>query len=215
MSPWQLVLFACVDLAIVVGLFFGVSLPASRRKQEQLVCAVVKSISLRCPDYVEVVRYSVLICNLMGEKLILPPELCREMEMAVKLRGIGLTTLPYDMLQPGQVHTWSLASKYVFDRHPVASQAMVSGIQMLKHLARLIQGLPTCVDDSNLSKEDLLARQIVTLACDYSWNFVWYGRLAANEKFQVKHTTGSCGPLIQLLLQVLPSESEAAISHPV
>lgn len=204
-----LIFAALITAFLTLVLYFRVTLPAHVRRQEELVDSLVTAVNLRCPLYKDAVTYCLLVCDLMGQKLNFSSKLKHEIEIAAKLRGIGLTTLPYEILQEDSMRNWTAAEKYIFQRHAFASHSMTQAVPLIEPFAKFLDPHPSGIE----SLENTLARKVIEVASEYSWNYVWFGSTTAKRILSSQFSDEESSKLVELLLQVLPSDNEVSIAQ--
>lgn len=77
----------------------------------------------------------VFLVGEVGRRLQLPAQDIARLQMAVRLRGIGLCAVPYRLLNGRDPAAWTAAERAVFRRHTEVSGAMLELLPPLRHLA--------------------------------------------------------------------------------
>ncbi len=75
----------------------------------------------------------------VGRRLKLRRERMRDLEMAARLRDIGLCAIPYQLLNSKPRWEWTEADRTTYDRHAEVSAAMLELVPSLQHLAGAVR----------------------------------------------------------------------------
>ncbi|MFQ3586926.1 MAG: HD domain-containing phosphohydrolase [Fimbriimonadaceae bacterium] len=113
----------------------------NRRVRESLRAFSVAS-ELRFPAQRGVSDQVVFLVGEVGRRLRLSPREVARLQMAARLRGIGLCAVPYRLLNGREPDSWSPAEQAVFRRHTEVSGAMLELLPPLRHLAETVRESP-------------------------------------------------------------------------
>lgn len=129
------------------------------------------------------------LCAVVARRLKLSRERVRDLEMAARLRDIGLCAIPYHLLNAKARWEWTEADRATYDRHPEISAAMLELVPSLRHLAPIVRLHHTYYDGSNgtvfPSGTDIpIAARILSVVIDFAWLDRHQGRLLAVEELR-------------------------------
>jgi len=134
------VLLAAGIAAGWLALYVTLILP--RRVSQQLQATVRvfgTAIELRIPHQQGLTEKVSVNCRRIGERLGLNRSTLERMEMAVRLRDIGLVAIPYKLLNSKAPQHWTPSEQSICDRHPEVSGAMLELVPSLRHLAPIVR----------------------------------------------------------------------------
>ncbi len=171
------VLVSTIGMAAILLYYVHWHLPRQfERKMRNSVKAFSKAIELRFPHQVgktdKVVEYSLA----MGRRFGMAGMRLTDLEMAVRLRDIGLCAIPYSFNNIPSTE-WTEDQHKTFFEHPHISAAMLELVPSLKHLA------PTVRDHHALYSErgenTALEASILKVATEYVWLEIETGKSGA------------------------------------
>lgn len=113
----------------------------NRRVRESLRAFSVAS-ELRFPAQRGASDQVVFLVGEVGRRLRLSSREVSRLQMAARLRGIGLCAVPYRLLNSREPDSWSAAEQAVFRRHTEVSGAMLELLPPLRHLADTVRESP-------------------------------------------------------------------------
>lgn len=134
------VLVASGVAAAWLAVYVTIILP--RRMAQQLHATVRvfgTAIELRIPHQQGLTEKVSVNCRRVGERLGLGYSALERMEMAVRLRDIGLVAIPYKLLNTKPPEHWSPSEQAMCNRHPEVSGAMLELVPSLRHLAPIVR----------------------------------------------------------------------------
>lgn len=107
-----------------------------------------------------------------------------KLEMAARLRDIGLCAVPYQLVNDKPVGEWSQGDKDIYERHPEVGAAMLELAPSLKHLSGIVRTHQARFDGGGgpffPSREDLqIEARILKVISDYVWMERTQGALLA------------------------------------
>ncbi|MBV6459592.1 MAG: hypothetical protein HONBIEJF_02741 [Fimbriimonadaceae bacterium] len=148
------------------------------RRMSQRLQATVRvfgtAIELRIPHQQGLTEKVSVNCRRVGERLGLGRTTLERMEMAVRLRDIGLVAIPYKLLNSKPPEYWSPAEQAVWDRHPEVSGAMLELVPSLRHLAPIVRWhhgdyQPLASEFAPTRDQLPIESRIINICSAYSW----------------------------------------------
>ncbi|MCO5297937.1 MAG: hypothetical protein M9921_13895 [Fimbriimonadaceae bacterium] len=151
---------------------------------------------------------------LVGRRLRLPRPKLRDLEMAARLRDIGLCAIPYDLLNTKAPWEWTEADRLTYDRHPEVSAAMLELVPSLQHLAAAVRSHHFDFDPPGgrfvPSRTDIpLNGRILRVVTEYVWQERHQGALLAREVLLAGSGMEFDPKVVDALLEVLRSTRAA------
>lgn len=144
------------------------------------------AIELRFPSHEGL---SVRVVNLglaLGKRLRLTKSQLRNVEMAGRLREIGLCSIPYRLINDKPIWQWTSADRATYDRFPEVSAAMLDLVPSVSHLAPIVRCHLAAFDGSDgptvPMREDLpIESRLLKVCSDFVWSEKRQGTLMAKE----------------------------------
>lgn len=135
MTP-LLLLIVAVLILIAYG-FWWLPRQACREANESLK-SFAYAVELRFPSVGKSTERIVFLCLSLGKRIGLTRDQLHRLEMAARLRNVGLCSLPYQMgnSDPSE---WSEQEWDTYRRHPELSGAMLELIPMLQPVANIVR----------------------------------------------------------------------------
>ena len=141
MSPLTIgVLGAAVLATLTLLVYVRVVLPKIMDQRfGESMRAFSTGIELRVASHQGLSDRVVPLSAAVGRRLKLSRERMRDLEMAARLRDIGLCAIPYELLNSKAPWQWTEADHATYDRHPDYSAAMLELVPSLQHLAMVVR----------------------------------------------------------------------------
>jgi len=141
------------------------------------------SIELRFPVRDGLSARVVALSREVGTRFGLSHKRLVKLEMAARLRDIGLCAVPYQLVNDKPAAKWSQGDKDIYERHPEVGAAMLELAPSLKHLAGIVRTHQARYDGGSPffpSREDLpIESRILKVVSDYVWMERTQGALLA------------------------------------
>jgi response regulator RpfG family c-di-GMP phosphodiesterase len=173
------------------------------------------AIELRFPSHEGLSLRVVSLSQAVGRQLGLSNSELRELEMAARLRDIGLCSIPYSLVNGKQARDWSLAETMTYSRHAEVSGAMLEMVPSLRHLADVVRWHHARYDGHDevrgtpLGRELPLDSRILKVVTDYVWRERWQGDVLARDAIRTSTATIYCPEAAEALWGVLTSSRVA------
>lgn len=208
-----------IVLALVAGLTLGLAVYAGivqprriaeRRRDALRVFST--AIELRFPGHVGTTRRVLALGDAVATDLGLSAEERERIDLASRLRHIGLCAVPWKLINEKSPLTWSKPEAATYDRHAEVGAAMLELIPTLKELAPVVRNYRAPVDGSAgptfPSRENLPIESRILGAVDaYVNGERFQGAILAREHLKEQAGRYYDARVVEALLRVLPSVS--------
>lgn len=140
----DLEIFAVVSAALVASLallyYAAVWLPREfdARIIESLA-AFSKAIELRFPSHRGTTELAMERTLELGRRFGLSQKRLADLEMATRLRDLGLVAVPYRLVNGTDLSQWTPEEQMIYDRHPEIGAAMIEQVPQLKRLGKIVR----------------------------------------------------------------------------
>ena len=172
------VIWLAVLGVLSAGLAYGqfVLLPAAKEARlAGAVRAFGRAVELRFPNHSGLTEEVARLARKVGAGLTLSPRRIRDLDLAVRLRDIGLCAIPYRLVNRKAWSDWSLSETATYDCHAEVGGAILETIPALIPYAQTVRCHHTPYLQSPIGDRvrtpNLDAR--IVKACA---EFVWYSR---------------------------------------
>lgn len=198
-----------------------VKLPTELEEQtRELVMVFGTAIELRYPLTEGITDRMVRLGRLIGEHLGLTHDELIRLELAARLRDIGLVAVPYELLNETTPPQWTPAEKATFDRHPEIGAAMLDLVPSLQHLAPAVRCHHTRFDGRDgptFPKGAALPVESRILAAldHFMLNERLFGQEKARALLQAERGGQFDPAVVDAFFQVLPSQGVVEVAIPV
>lgn len=194
-----LVAAAMVAMVIYVRVFLPRKMRALYRDSLEAFAAAVE---LRFPGNRGSTEAGVELAAQIGRQLRLSGVELERLEMAGYLRDIGLSAIPYQLVNAKRIQEWDQGDIDTFDRHPEVSGAMLELVPSLRHLAPIVRHHHARFDSLEFIP---LEARVLCVASEYVFQASRHGHLEAVEHLR-EHSGTRFDPLVvQAALTVLTS----------
>lgn len=168
------------------------------------------AIELRFPTHKGLSKRVITLSDAVAKQLKLTPNQRRDLELAGRLRDIGLCAIPYRLVNDLPATEWNVADKATYFRHAEVSGAMLEMIPELTRLAPAARHHHTRYDgaDDPTSPAGLslpMQSRILKAVADYVWYERLQGALIAREILKAGRGSAYCPQAADALLTVLTS----------
>ncbi|HMS55511.1 MAG TPA: HD domain-containing phosphohydrolase [Fimbriimonadaceae bacterium] len=161
-----------VALAASLCLLYYVSiwLPRqfNRRILESLE-AFSKAIELRFPSHRGTTELAMDRAAELGHRLGFGASRIAELEMATRLRDIGLVAVPYRLVNHADMNEWTVEEQLVYDKHPEVGAAMIEQVPSLRHLGCVVRYHHVRWDRTRDREDIPMESRILKVVTDYGW----------------------------------------------
>lgn len=199
--------FTCTGMAFLS--FWWIPRHQERLVRDSLVC-LSSAIEMRFSGYhgstVEVVRLALELGRRMG----LTSSQRRRLEQAAWAQDIGLSSVPYALLNHTPMEQWTESDHAIYARHPEVGAAMLELIPNLSHLAHIVRHHHGAVQHHNdLSHTGLCAEaRVLSLVNSYLWHANELGVVVAKDHIQTESGRLFDAKMVEELLRMVTSSGE-------
>jgi response regulator RpfG family c-di-GMP phosphodiesterase len=174
------------------------------------------AVELRFPIREGLSNRVVALSREIGLRSDYSPKELERLEMAARLRDIGLCAVPYQLVNDKPFAEWTEADTEKYERHPEIGAAMLELAPSLRHLAGIVRTHQARYDGGsgpffpsreNLPKESRLLKVV----SDYVWLERTQGALLAKEALRDGAGTAYDPDVVYKLLALV---SSARVSSP-
>lgn len=191
MSPdvWFVVL-GLIAVTMALGYYTRVELPLrEHERRRQAVRAFSRAVELRFPSHEGLSSRVARLSLHVGRAMKLDPWRLSELEMTAWLRDIGLSAIPYRLLNGSSPMSWTEAEAATYARHPDASAAMLELIPELRRYAHPVRCHHANFDGSSgpyfpHGRDLPIESRILKVIGDYVWRERRQGQLLARESLR-------------------------------
>ncbi len=204
----------------VVGLATAVLLIAMRtyvprridEKYRDSLNAFSTAIELRFPSHEGLTQRVVGLSQVLAKQMGLHYRRLNDLEMAARLRDIGLCAIPYKLVNSKPFLEWDEGDLLTYMRHPEVSGAMLELIPSLRHLAEIVRCHHASYDGSDgpfYPSHDRLPieARILCVVCEFVWQERRFGDLIARDVVREGSGTRFDPDVAERFLRMLTSAS--------
>ena len=181
------VLFALVLTTLAMLFYAHLHLPAKiEQRTRESMKAFSTAIELRFPAREGLSKRVVQISREVGKRMDFDAAMLRRLEMAARLRDIGLCSIPYALINEKPRWEWTHSDHATFDRHPEVGSAMLELVPSLSNVANIVRTHQMSYDNSSVpSREDLpMEARVLKVVSDYVWFERTQGPMLARESLR-------------------------------
>lgn len=174
-----------------------------RRRLEGAFRAVAHALELRCPSYTHVTDRVLELSADLGLASGLSAARMENLRMAACLRDLGLTTVPYELMNSKNPDDWTEEDKAVFFAHAATGAELLAQVPSLRHLAEIVRWHHAPFETSGQSPERFeipVESRILKIAGDFAFYERTYGTQRAQEQLKSGVGTEYDPGLVNLLL---------------
>lgn len=141
MPTMTVLILVCVAVASIgIWYYARVFLPREMdRRYRDSVRAFGTAIELRYPGQKGSTERTWRLVRAMAQRHNLNSRQMQRLELATRLRDIGLCAIPYKLINEKAATEWSAAEHAIFARHPEVSGAMLELVPSLRHIASIVR----------------------------------------------------------------------------
>lgn len=184
-----------------------------RRLDERIadsIKAFGTAIELRFPSHQGLMTRVIGLGQAMGRMMGMSDAVLRELEIAARLRDIGLCSVPYRLVNGLPYGDWNAAERSAYFHHAEAGAAMLESVPELSRLAPIVRYHHTRYDGADDSTSPCgtslpIEARILKVATDYVWHERQVGSLLAREMIRTGLGKAYCPEAAGVLLAVLSS----------
>ncbi len=200
-------LIACVAMAY----YAKIVLP--RRLQERFqesAKAFGTAIELRFPSHKGLTDRIVTLSRFLGAHINLTEAQLETLELACRLRDIGLCAIPYKLVNRRPYKDWTDRERETYFRHGEVSGAMLELLPPLRNIADLVRQHHTTYAPAHLGqkitgKDIPVESRVLKIVSDYVWLEKWQGDILAREVLRDGKGADYDPDLVEEFLAVLRS----------
>ncbi|MEA2552670.1 MAG: hypothetical protein QOJ65_846 [Fimbriimonadaceae bacterium] len=212
MGMLTVIVLTLMTVATVWLLYYSRSLLPRQMEERttESVKAFGTAVELRFPSHKGLSSRVVALSDALARQLHLSDTMRRDLELAARLRDIGMCSVPYRLVNEMPPSEWNVADKAAYLQHAEVGGAMLEKIRELSRLAPIVRyhhARYDGADDPTMPcglSLPMLARILKVVA-----DFVWYermkGSLIAKEILKAGRGTAYCPQAADALLTVLTS----------
>jgi len=178
------VLFALVLTTGAMLYYAHFHLPARiEQRTRESMKAFSTAIELRFPVREGLSKSVVQISREVGRRMGCSSATLRRLEMAARLRDIGLCSVPYSLINEKPRWEWTHSDHAMFDRHPEVGAAMLELVPSLSNVANIVRTHQMPYDNKTVPSRDDLPPEarILKVVSDYVWFERTQGPMLARE----------------------------------
>lgn len=169
------------------------------------------AIELRCPGQTGLTDRVVSLSMAVGRAMELSQQELNRLEVAARLRDIGICAIPWQLMNGKTPMEWSEAEAATYRKHPEIGGAMMELVPSLRNLAQIVRCHQTAFDGSDgptfPQGVDLpLESRILAVTCAYVTCERFQGHLLAWTQLEDQSGTKFDPAVVQAILGVLPSQ---------
>lgn len=163
------------------------------------------AVELRFPSHSGSTHRVVALSLAVGKRLGLNGRRLSDLEMAARLRDIGLCAIPYDLVNGRQMVSWSEAEIATYEQHPEVSGAMLELVPSLRRLAPIVRHHHADYAATLPLLNVPLESQILKVVTEYVWAERDTGALLAREGIRHGRGEAYAPEVVDAFLTVLTS----------
>lgn len=179
-------------------------------RTKESVKAFGTAIELRFPSHKGLSKRVVKLSDAVAKHLGYTAEARKDLELAARLRDIGLCAIPYRLVNELTPANWNVADKSTYFRHPEVSGAMLEMIPELTRLAPTVRHHHARYDGEDDPSSPCgialpLSSRVLKVVADFVWYERMQGSLIAREILKAGRGSAYCPVASDALLTVLTS----------
>jgi response regulator RpfG family c-di-GMP phosphodiesterase len=210
---------ACTTLAMLYYARWYLPRRIEARVRESMK-AFSMAVELRFPVREGLSSRVVSLSREMGKRLGLHHTALERLEVAARLRDIGLCAIPYRLVNDKPIMEWSDGDTAIYERHPEVGAAMLELVPSLSHVANIVRSHHVNFDGSTgpffPAKDDLpLEARIIKVVSDYVWFERTQGSLLARENLRQGAGTAYDPALVKTFTGLLSSSRTHEPAEPL
>lgn len=204
--------------AVACGLAYHlfVLMPSQEdRRLEGAVRAFGRAVELRFPNHAGLTDVVSKLARRVASRLGMRPARVRRVEMAARLRDLGLCAIPYRLVNRRPWNDWTLGETATYDCHPEVGGAILETIPSLAEYAEAVRRhhAPFVPPEDAADRRSPPVEARIVKACA---EYVWYSRHLGHDA-ALKHIRSGIGtlydPLVaHELLRIVRREDDAAFA---
>lgn len=181
-----------------------------QERTSESVKAFGTAIELRFPSHQGLSNRVHSLSMAVAKKMHLGAEATRDLELAGRLRDIGLCSVPYRLVNGLTPSDWNVADKATYMGHADVGGAMLEAIPQLSRLAPAVRYHHARFDGADdpsvpCGQSLPMSARILKVTADYVWYERMQGALIAREILKAGRGTAYCPQAADALLTVLTS----------
>lgn len=187
-------------------------------RTSESVKAFGTAIELRFPSHKGLSKRVISLSDAVARHMKLAPQTKRDLELAGRLRDIGLCSIPYRLVNDMQPNEWNVHDKATYLRHAEVGGAMLETIPELSRLAAVVRyhharydGADDPTNPAGLSLP--MESRILKVVADFVWYERLQGSLIAKEILKAGRGSAYCPQAADALLTVLTSSRVEQREH--
>ncbi len=130
--------------------------------------AFSSAIELRFPEHAGTTKRVAELARLIAKELRMSRDEVQDLEQASYLRDIGLSAVPYRLLNEKPFREWTPAEQELYDRHPAIGAEMLDRLASFRKLAPIVRDHHRPFHDGG--RKIPLGARILCVVTDYVWN---------------------------------------------
>lgn len=183
--------------ASTAAMLYYVKLRLPSRLDERMresMKAFSTAIELRFPSHEGMSMRVVNLSLAVGKKLKFSKQQMRDLEMAARLRELGLCAIPYRLINQKPLWQWTSTDRGTYERFPEVSATMLEVVPSLAHLAPIVRSQNASYDGSSgpyfPSKDSLpIESRVLKVVADFVLFERRQGTLLARETLRLESGT--------------------------
>jgi len=216
MTPTWIWISAVGAVSCGLAYYVWILLPASQDDRlEGAVRAFGRAVELRFPNHAGLTETVAKLCRRVGVRMGFGSQRLRHLERVARLRDIGLSAIPYRLVNRRQWSDWTLSETATYDCHPEVGGAILETIPSLSAYAEGVRAhhAPFASPENESDfRAPVLEARIVKVCAEYVWYSRHLGAPAA-----LKHIHEGMGTLYDPqvaheLLKVVRSNSQGELA---
>lgn len=186
---WPLIVAIAVPVASCIAMIFYAKVVLPRKLQERFqesAKAFGTAIELRFPSHKGLTDRIVTLSRFLGSHIGLNESQLESLELACRLRDIGLCAIPYKLVNNKSYSEWTDRERETYFRHGEVSGAMLELLPPLRNIADLVRQHHTTYAPAHLGQKitgrDIpVESRVLKVVSDYVWLEKWQGDILARE----------------------------------
>lgn len=190
------------------------------RRTRESMKAFSTAVELRFPSREGLSNRVVTLSQELGKRSGLSRSELKRLEIAARLRDIGLCAIPYRLINEKPMRDWTEEERGLYDRHPEIGAAMLELVPSLSHVAHLVRCHQAAYDGSDgpcfPARDSIPAEaRVLKITSDYVWFERTQGALLAKEALGDRAGHGYDPDMVWTFLAMLTSTRVGEPAEPV
>ncbi|MBX3119318.1 MAG: hypothetical protein KF784_09645 [Fimbriimonadaceae bacterium] len=210
---WVLAVAIALPVICCLAMVYYAKVVLPRRLQERFqesAKAFGTAIELRFPSHKGLTDRIVMLSHFLAARVGLTEFQLERLELACRLRDIGLCAIPYKLVNTREFKDWSDKERETYFKHGDVSGAMLELLPPLRTIADLVRQHHTTYAPAHLgqkiSGKDLpIESRVLKVVSDYVWLEKWQGDILAREVLRDGRGADYDPDLVEEFLAVLRS----------